>query len=584
MTSLVRPIDLDLLDRRADARSVDDYQVRAIANSMGDVGQLSAIRVRPKAEGRFEIMAGVHRVEACRLLGLAEVDAIVENIGELFAELTMIDENLCRSDLGPSDRARQTARRKQIYEEIHPETVHGATGGGHDQSRQVGDSAPRFTEDTAQASGKSERTVQRDAERGEKISPDVLELVRGTELDTGTYLDGLKKFGPDQQRMLVERDLAAMEAGEVNGARAIAARRQEPADSLDYFPTPPWATRALIEIVLPMLGLGPCAAKRPGPLGRLWEPACGEGHMSGVLIEYSDDVVATDIMGYGSAEGSPPAWIGRHDFLDAAYAGPTPPADWIITNPPFADMSLQFALRALGLAQEGVALFVRQQWLEGVGRYGELFSKYPPALVAQFAERVNLKKGEWDPDGDTLTAYCWVVWIKDEDLANGDTSLMWIPPGQREALTRPDDIERFTAHPVRAPNSPEIPDSSTLDSSSQAAAEGDGDDATGPHASEPAGEVAKDASPAASLSSEAINQLIREGYAAGGVDLVKRLASATGLERAAVRQRAKRMGLADAQHQRDAARVLMTARHHGEGPAKRLAASPERGADGRADA
>jgi len=73
---------------------------------------------------------------------------------------------------------------------------------------------------------------------------------------------------------------------------------------------------------------------------------------------------------------------------------------------------------------------------------------------------VNLKKGEWDPEGDTLTAYCWVVWIKGDRLINGDTLLMWIPPGQRVALTRPDDIERFTAHPVRAPNSPEIPDSS----------------------------------------------------------------------------------------------------------------------------
>src|SRR5690606_27106177 len=125
---------------------------------------------------------------------------------------------------------------------------------------------------TATVTGASERTVQRDAERGEKISPDVLDLVRGTELDRGTYLDGLKRFGPDQQRMLVERDLDALEDGEVNGARAIAARRLEPADSLDYFPTPPWATRALIEVVLPMLGRGPRASKTPGPLGRLWEP------------------------------------------------------------------------------------------------------------------------------------------------------------------------------------------------------------------------------------------------------------------------------------------------------------------------
>lgn len=535
MSAPVRPIDLDLLDRRDDARAVDEYQVRAIANSMGDVGQLSAIRVRPAAEGRFEIVAGVHRVEACRLLGLVEIDAIVEDIGELFAELTMIDENLCRSDLGPADRARQTARRKAIYEEIHPETRNGATGGGHDQLRQVGEAVPRFSEDTAQASGKSERTVQRDAERGEKISPDALDLVRGTELDTGTYLDGLKRFGPDQQRMLVERDLAAIEAHEVNGSRAIAARRLEPADSLDYFPTPPWATRALIELVLPMLGRGPLASKTPGPLGRVWEPACGEGHMSGVLVEYSDDVLASDIAGYGTAEGSPPGWYGRHDFLDPAFGGPLPPADWIITNPPFADLSLQFALRALGLAQVGVALFVRQQWLEGVGRYGELFSKYPPALVAQFAERVNLKKGEWDPDGDTLTSYVWVVWTKGDRLQNGDTLLMWIPPGQRDALTRPDDFERFTAHPVRVPTS--LQNLQTTPESQAAAEDGDG---VGQHASLPAGEASRGVSPAHRLSFAEATPILQARHATSDG---KSLAAEMGIPLGTLRRWAFNLGL-----------------------------------------
>jgi hypothetical protein len=70
------------------------------------------------------------------------------------------------------------------------------------------------------------------------------------------------------------------DGGVINGARAIMGSRVEPSDSLDYFPTPPWATRALIEKVLPQV------ACRDTGRQIAWEPACGEGHMAEVLAEY----------------------------------------------------------------------------------------------------------------------------------------------------------------------------------------------------------------------------------------------------------------------------------------------------------
>jgi hypothetical protein len=78
-----------------------------------------------------------------------------------------IDENLCRSELSPADRAKQTARRKAIYLELHPETVHGAN-----QHTKVGAdnlSTPNFAEATAAVTGTDARTVRRDVERGEKV-------------------------------------------------------------------------------------------------------------------------------------------------------------------------------------------------------------------------------------------------------------------------------------------------------------------------------------------------------------------------------------------------------------------------------
>jgi hypothetical protein len=72
----------------------------------------------------------------------------------------MIDENLMRAELDPAQRAKQTARRKAIYVELHPDTAQGNPG----VSRQVGDTrdrsdTTRFTADTATATGKSERAI-----------------------------------------------------------------------------------------------------------------------------------------------------------------------------------------------------------------------------------------------------------------------------------------------------------------------------------------------------------------------------------------------------------------------------------------
>jgi hypothetical protein len=127
------------------------------------------------------------------------------------------------------------------------------------------------------------------------------------------------------------------------------ARRREPPAALDYFPTPPWATRALFKHVLLVLGVG--------AVNSAWEPACGEGHMAAVIAEFASSTTASDIFDYGYG-------VVPVDFLfDAPAARP----DWIITNPPFS-LACEFTLRALDLAREGVAMLVRTQWIESVGR------------------------------------------------------------------------------------------------------------------------------------------------------------------------------------------------------------------------
>lgn len=125
-------------------------------------------------------VVGAHRLEACKRLGLAEIDANVVTLDDLDRQIAECDGNLCATTLTKAERALFTKRRKDAYEAKYPETKHGANQ--HTRSPQVEDSSipERFTLDTARKTGVSEQTVQRDAERGEKVIDAAIDVIRGT--------------------------------------------------------------------------------------------------------------------------------------------------------------------------------------------------------------------------------------------------------------------------------------------------------------------------------------------------------------------------------------------------------------------
>lgn len=220
-----------------------------------------------------------------------------------------------------------------------------------------------------------------------------------------------------------------------NTSTAVMQRRVEPHDSLDDFPTPPWATRALIEHVI----VPTCPGDAQFALGEetAWEPACNRGHMSRPLREYFGTVRTSDIHDYGSAEQEIVT-----DFLfpqsETGFSFPNG-LDWIITNPPFR-LAMEFLFRGFSLCPRGgIAIIVRSAFLEGVTRHNVLFKDYPPNIIAQFSERVVMHKGKLSPRGSTATAYCWLVWLT---LGEG-TTFQWIPPCRKE-LERPEDYAEAT--------------------------------------------------------------------------------------------------------------------------------------------
>lgn len=189
------------------------------------------------------------------------------------------------------------------------------------------------------------------------------------------------------------------------------AQRTEAKDSLDDFPTPPWATRALMEHVLPKLqGFGHLTCL---------EPACGAGHMAKALGEYFPIVHAADVhdYGYGHVE----------DFLVSTHQPGS--FDWVITNPPFR-LAEDFVVRSLEIARCGVAIFARTNFIETVGRYRRIFVPNPPLVLAQFTERVPILRGRLDRKKSTATAYAWFVWEK--EIQPLPPRVSWIPPCRRD--------------------------------------------------------------------------------------------------------------------------------------------------------
>lgn len=199
-----------------------------------------------------------------------------------------------------------------------------------------------------------------------------------------------------------------------NTSHAVMAQRAEPNDSLDFFPTPLWATRALCQYLL--AGDPNLAAKRA------WAPACGQGHMARALSEYFELVYSSDAHSYGAG--------AVRDFL---FPGDEPAFDWIITNPPFR-LAEQFAHAMIERATLGCAILVRTTFLEGVGRYRNLFSQRKPSAILQFTERVPMHKGRVEENGSTATAYCWIVWHcrPHRPDAAGVPAMVWIPPCRRD--------------------------------------------------------------------------------------------------------------------------------------------------------
>ena len=187
----------------------------------------------------------------------------------------------------------------------------------------------------------------------------------------------------------------------LNGGFKPTMKRSADLNGPDYFPTPRWATFALVE--------------NEKFLGDVWECACGDGAMSRVLENISSTVFSSDLYDRGYGE------IGI-DFLS-----PTRSVANIVTNPPY-NCAEGFVASGIKHAEKKFALLLRLAFLEGANRANTIFYKNPPSRVWVFSERITFYPSGIEPKGSGTTAYAWFVWDKD---APGRTELTWFKPGYR---------------------------------------------------------------------------------------------------------------------------------------------------------
>ena len=108
--------------REASLNGIDE-----LAQSISEVGLLNPITV----DSSYTLIAGLHRLEAAKLLGWTEIECAVCGLEGLQAELAEIDENVVRTSLSTIEYGELLERRKEIYESLYPETKAGlaqATG------------------------------------------------------------------------------------------------------------------------------------------------------------------------------------------------------------------------------------------------------------------------------------------------------------------------------------------------------------------------------------------------------------------------------------------------------------------------
>lgn len=186
----------------------------------------------------------------------------------------------------------------------------------------------------------------------------------------------------------------------------------------DYYSTPTEEVTNILEV----MGLDPNFAT-------ILEPCAGGGHMVAGIEKYLSDkntqywsIFATDIKDRGNVSDTEILTGEEYDFLSDDY--PFKEVDYVVMNPPFSVIE-PFVMKSLGIANKGVLMFGRLQFLESEKRFNNILKDNPPSDFWVYVDRVAcFKNGDLTIKPDSIQAYAWFYW--DLTKPTTETKCHWI--------------------------------------------------------------------------------------------------------------------------------------------------------------
>ena len=174
---------------------VDDERMLDTADSIREYGVLVPAIARPREEGGYELVAGHRRKRGCELAGLSTMPVIVRNLDDDAATIIMVDSNIQRESLLPSERAFAYRMKLEAIERVKG------------RPKNVGQVVPdyfgkRTTEIIADGTGESYKQIQRFIRLTELI-PELLDMVDNRKIAFNPAVE-LSYLKSHEQTMLLD--------------------------------------------------------------------------------------------------------------------------------------------------------------------------------------------------------------------------------------------------------------------------------------------------------------------------------------------------------------------------------------------